>query len=45
MLRIVIQGRLKNKFFPGYSLDMDGFYKHRNEDVTPMSDEEFHAYD
>lgn len=43
-LRVVIQGFMKHKFFPGTSAALDGFYKHRNGDVTPMGDEEFYEY-
>lgn len=44
-LRVVIQGFMKHKWFLGSSVALDGFYKHRNGDVTPMAEEDFYAYD
>jgi hypothetical protein len=43
-LRVVIRGFMKNKYFPGSSLALVGFYKHRDGHVTTMPDEEFHRY-
>ena len=44
-LRVIVRGFMKHKFFPGSSVALDGFYKHRDGDVTPMPDEEFYRYD
>ena len=44
-LRIVIQGFLENRFLPGKSVALDGFYKHADGSVSPMPDEEFYGFD
>jgi hypothetical protein len=44
-LRVVVQGFMKHKLFPGSDVALDGFYKHRNGKVSPIADEEFYAYD
>jgi hypothetical protein len=44
-LRVVIQGFMKARFVPGKHVALDGFYKHPDGTVTPMSDEEFHEFD
>jgi hypothetical protein len=44
-LRVVVQGFMKHKLFPGSSVALDGFYKHRDGHVTPMPHEEFYRYD
>lgn len=43
-VRVVVQGFLKNRFL-GSMVAIDGFYKHRNGDVSPMADKEFYDYD
>ncbi len=43
-LRVVVRGFMKHKYFPGSSVALDGFYKHRDGHVTAMPDNEFHRY-
>ena len=43
-IRVVLQGFMKHSLFPGRSVALDGFYKHRDGRVTPMPDEEFHDF-
>ena len=41
-LRVVLHGSMKPRFLPfGHHVAMDGFYKHSDGSVTPMSDKEF----
>lgn len=44
-LRVVIQGFMKARFVPGKNVALDGFYKHPDGTVSPMSDEEFYEFD
>ncbi len=44
-LRVVLQGLMKHRLLPGKSVALDGFYKHGDGKVTPMSDEEFDEFD
>lgn len=44
-LRVVVQGFMKARFVPGSHVALDGFYKHQDESVTSMPDEEFHEFD
>jgi hypothetical protein len=44
-LRVVVQGFMKARFAPGKHVALDGFYKHPDESVTPMPDEEFYEFD
>jgi hypothetical protein len=44
-LRIVVQGFMKARFFPGKHVALDGFYKHPDGSVTPMPVEEFYDFD
>jgi hypothetical protein len=44
-LRVVVQGFMKARFVPGKHVALDGFYKHPDESVTPMPDEEFYEFD
>jgi hypothetical protein len=43
-LRVVVQGFMKNRFL-GSSVALDGFYKHSDGSVTPMSSDEFCRFD
>jgi hypothetical protein len=44
-LRVVIQGFMKARFIPGKHVALDGFYKHLDGTVAPMSDKEFYEFD
>ena len=44
-LRVVVQGFMKARFFPGKHVALDGFYKHSDGTVSTMSDEEFYEFD
>ena len=44
-LQVVVRGVLQHRFMPGYSLAMDGFYKHPDGTVSPMRDKELYAFD
>ncbi len=44
-LRVVVQGFMKARFVPGKHVALDGFYKHPDEHVTPMPDNEFYEFD
>ena len=44
-LRVVVQGFLQARWFPGKHVALDGFYKHENGTVSPMPDNEFHDFD
>ena len=43
-LRVVVQGFMKGTFL-GSSVALDGFYKHSDGSVTPMSSDEFCRFD
>jgi len=44
-LRVVLRGLVKPRFFLfGHLVAMDGFYKHPDGSVTPMSDREFNDF-
>ena len=44
-LRVVLHGSMKPRFLPvGHHVAMDGFYKHLDGSVTPMSDKEFNDF-
>ncbi|MHB8503592.1 MAG: hypothetical protein ACYDHE_21935 [Candidatus Acidiferrales bacterium] len=44
-LRVVIQGFMKARFIPGKHVALDGFYKHPDETVSTMPNEEFYEFD
>jgi hypothetical protein len=44
-LRVVIQGFMKARFFPGKHVALDGFYKHLDGKVSAMPNEEFYEFD
>jgi hypothetical protein len=44
-LRVVVQGFMKARFVPGSHVALDGFYKHQDQSLTPMPDEEFYEFD
>lgn len=44
-LRVVVQGFMDNRFFPGQSVALDGFYKNSDGSVAPMPDKEFYEFD
>ena len=45
-LRVVLQGLMKPMLLPiGRHVALDGFYKHPDESVTPMPDQEFHEFE
>jgi hypothetical protein len=44
-LRVVVQGFMKARFFPGKHVALDGFYKHPDGSVAAMPDEEFNLFD
>jgi hypothetical protein len=44
-LRVVVQGFMKARFVPGKHVALDGFYKHPDESVTQMPEEEFYEFD
>ncbi len=44
-LRVVVQGFMKARFIPGKHVALDGFYKHRDGNVSPMPNGEFYDYD
>ena len=44
-LRVVLHGSMKPRLLPvGHHVAMDGFYKHLDGSVTPMSDKEFNEF-
>jgi hypothetical protein len=44
-IRVVLHGSMKPRFLPvGHHVAMDGFYKHLDGSVTPMSDKEFNDF-
>jgi hypothetical protein len=43
-VRVVVQGFMKNRFFPGSSVALDGFYKYPDGRVVPMPDNEFYEF-
>ena len=45
VFRVVIQGFMKARFFPGKHVALDGFYKHADGSVSAMPDEEFYEFD
>jgi len=44
-LRVVVQGFMEHRFFPGRSVALDGFYKSLDGTVAPMSYRELYQYD
>jgi len=44
-VRVVVQGFMKSRLVPGKHVAIDGFYKHPDETVAPMSEGEFYDYD
>jgi hypothetical protein len=44
-VQVVVQGFLRNRFLPGSSVALDGFYKYADETISPMKDEEFYQFD
>jgi hypothetical protein len=44
-LKVVVQGFLKHRWFPGWSVARDGFYKYPDETIAPMAPEEFYEFD
>lgn len=44
-VRVVVQGFMNMRFFPGKRVALDGFYKYPDETMAPMPDEEFHEFD
>jgi hypothetical protein len=45
-IRVVLRGTLEPKFIPiGYSVAMDGFYKHPDQRVVAMTERELHEFD
>jgi len=44
-IRVVVQGFMKARFNPGKHVALDGFYKHPDETVITMPNEEFHEFD
>ena len=45
-LRIVVQGFMDGRLIPSVkSVALDGFYKHPDETITPMANNEFYEFD
>jgi hypothetical protein len=44
-VRVVLQGFMKALFLPGKHVAINGFYKHPDGTVTPMSSSELYDYD
>ncbi len=44
-LRVVSQGFMKARFVPGKQVALDGFYKHTDETVSTIPNEEFYEID
>ena len=44
-VRIVVQGFMYNRFLPGKSVALDGFYKMPNGLIKPIPDKEFYEFD
>ncbi len=44
-LQVVARGFLEHRLMPGKSVAMDGFCKHPDETITPMTDREFRDFD
>ena len=44
-LRVVVQGFMEARLIPGKNVALDGFYKHPDGSVSPMSDKEFYEFD
>jgi len=44
-IRVVVQGFMKARWLFGQHVALDGFYKRRDETVTPMPNEEFYEFD
>ncbi|HEX4597664.1 MAG TPA: hypothetical protein VH278_07750 [Burkholderiaceae bacterium] len=44
-VKVVVQGFLEHRFFPGSSVALDGFYKYPDETIAPMSNDEFWEFD
>ena len=44
-IRVVVQGFMKARFIPGKHVALDGFYKHPDETVSTMPNEEFYEFD
>ncbi len=44
-LRVVVQGFMTHRIFPGKSVALDGFYKMPDGSVKPMLDKEFYEFD
>lgn len=42
--RVVVQGFMKSRFLFGSSVALDGFYRHPDGTVAPMSDEELNEF-
>jgi len=44
-IQVVFQGFLEQRFMPGKSVALDGFYKYPEETVSEMKAEEFWDFD
>ncbi len=44
-LRVVVQGFMEHRIFPGKSVALDGFYKMPDSSVKAMPDKEFYEFD
>jgi len=44
-IRVVVQGFMKGRWFPGSHVALDGFYKYPDETIAPMPEDEFYQFD